>query len=163
MEAVAVAAGVSKATIYRRWSSKIDLLVSVIEHATDASLGPVETGSLRDDLISLLSSLRQVLAGPGGNASRALLGAGSAEPALAEAFRQGPMRRWHEAFQAAFGAAVARGEIRPGAGTSLAAEAGPSILLKRWMITGQQIDEALPAAVVDEVMLPLLGRPRTER
>lgn len=91
MEAVAVAAGVSKASIYRRWRSKTELLVSVIDQASDDSLVPPDTGSLRGDLIALLTALAEVLAGPGGSASRALLSAATAEPALAAAFRQGPM------------------------------------------------------------------------
>src|SRR5690348_5981490 len=56
METVAVVAGVSKATIYRRWPSKTELLVSVIESASDDSLVVVDTGRLRDDLVALLRS-----------------------------------------------------------------------------------------------------------
>src|SRR5690242_8034538 len=51
METVAVVAGVSKATIYRRWPSKTELLVSVIESASDDSLAVIDTGGLRDDLV----------------------------------------------------------------------------------------------------------------
>jgi AcrR family transcriptional regulator len=162
MDAVAVAAGVSKATIYRRWRTKTDLLVSVIDWASDESLVTVDTGSLRDDLIALLSALADILAGPGGAASRALLGAATAEPAMAAAFREGPMARWSAAFGAAFQRAAARGEVTMAARTSYAAEAGPSIFLKRWSITGQEIGADLARAVVDEVMTPLLERYRPE-
>lgn len=156
METVAVVAGVSKATIYRRWPSKTELLVSVIERASDDSLVAVDTGRLRDDLVALLRSLIHVLSGPGGTASRALLTAPTVEPALRTAFRDGPMARWSAAFEAAFDRAVTRGDVAPTAHRSLAAEIGTSILLKRWLITDQPIDDELAVAVVDELMMPLL-------
>jgi len=53
---VAAAAGVSKATIYRRWPSRAQLI-----HAAMASLqqrvAEPDTGSLRGDLVALLSQL----------------------------------------------------------------------------------------------------------
>lgn len=158
MDNVAVVAGVSKASIYRRWPTKTELLVNVIDSASDLGLVAADTGSLRDDLVGLLSSLVEVLAGPGGAASRALLTAGNAEPALATAFRLGPMARWSEAFHAAFRQASARGEVDDTAGRSLAAEIGPSILLKRWLVTDQPIDDTLAEAIVDDLVLPLLHR-----
>jgi AcrR family transcriptional regulator len=158
MDAVARAASVSKATIYRRWRTKADLLVSVIDAANEDTLAVPDTGSLRDDLVSLLTSLVRVLGGPGGRASRALVGAINDEPVLAAAFHSGPQQRWVQAFGQVFAQAVARGEIRAAAGTSLAAEAGPAILLLRWMISGRHIDQRLAEAVVDEVMMPLLPR-----
>ena len=57
MDAVAATAGVSKATIYRRWRTKADLLVSVISTASDQSLIVPDTGRLRDDLVALLTAL----------------------------------------------------------------------------------------------------------
>ncbi len=45
-----------------------------------------------------------------------------------------------------------------GQATSLVAEVGPALLLQRLLVIGQEIDQALVAAVVDEVMMPLLER-----
>src|SRR3954452_4934379 len=94
MDEVAMVAGVSKATIYRRWPSKVDLLVSVIDEASDATLVELDTGSLRDDLVALLGAMTDILTGPGGGVSRALLGVLDAEPAL-----PGPARDWASATQ----------------------------------------------------------------
>jgi AcrR family transcriptional regulator len=156
---VAATAGVSKATIYRRWRSKGELLVSVIDAASDVSLVVADTGSFRDDFVTLLASLADILAGPGGDASRALLGAIHYEPALGEAFRQGPMRRWAEAFGVVFERAIARGELSAAASTSLAAEAGPAVILQRWMINGLPIGAELAAELVDDLIMPRLPRP----
>lgn len=155
MDAVASTAGVSKATIYRRWRTKADLLVSVIDAASDETLTVPDSGSLREDLIVLLGALARILGGPGGSASRTLLGVITQEPALEAAFRRGPMARWAAAFMTVLERAIARGEISPKGAVSLAGEAGPAIFLLRWMISGAAVDDALAKAVVDEVMLPL--------
>jgi AcrR family transcriptional regulator len=60
MDAVASKAGVSKASIYRRWASKEELLVDVI--ANLASENPLpDTGHLRDDLVELLHRMKAFL------------------------------------------------------------------------------------------------------
>jgi len=158
MDDVALAAGVGKATIYRRWPSKADLLVSIIQEASDETLKVPNSGSLRGDLVALLTALADILGGPGGGASRALLGAMTDEPALAEAFRQGPLHRWAQAFITVFERAIRRGDCAPTVMASLAAEAGSAILLQRWLISGQPVDPGLAHSVVDEVMLPLFER-----
>jgi|1186.fasta_scaffold17543_1 AcrR family transcriptional regulator len=159
MDAVAVLAGVSKATIYRRWPTKTELLVSVIDHASDETLTVRDTGSLRDDLVHLIAALADILGGPGGAASRALLFGAASDPAIGRAFRSGPMDRWGAAFGAAFRRAVDRGELTPDAATSYAAESGPGILVQRWTV-GRPIDPSMAEDVVDEVVLPLIERYR---
>jgi AcrR family transcriptional regulator len=160
MEDVAVVAGVSKATIYRRWRTKTDLLVSVIERASDGISTLPDTGSLRGDLVALLSALVDFLEGPGGAARRGLLAAATDEPDIAAALGRGPIARWDAAFRVAFERAADRGEVAADAATSHAAEAGRSIVLKRWAVTRQTIDVDLAESIVDEVMLPLLQRGR---
>jgi AcrR family transcriptional regulator len=158
MDEVALVAGVSKATIYRRWPSKVDLLVDVIDVASDETLVDVDTGSLRDDLVGLLGALAAILVGPGGGVSRALLGVLDAEPVLAEAYRRGPLTRWDGAFRLAFRRAAERGEIAPGQEDSLAAASGPGILIQAWLVLGQDVGGEFAVRVVDEVMMPLLRR-----
>lgn len=80
MDEVAAVAGVSKSTVYRRWPSKTDLLTHLIDECGVAELVIPDTGCLRKDLLALLHSLSEVLIGPGGEASRALLGALEDEP-----------------------------------------------------------------------------------
>jgi hypothetical protein len=55
-----------------------------------------------------------------------------------------------------FDRAARRGEIGPTVGSSVAAESGAAILVQRWLLLGDHIDEALVTAVVSAVMLPLL-------
>jgi AcrR family transcriptional regulator len=60
MDAIAAKAGVSKASIYRRWSSKENLLVDVIANLAAATPLPT-TGHLRDDLVDLLQRMEMFL------------------------------------------------------------------------------------------------------
>ena len=54
MDAVATAAKASKATLYRRWSTKAELVIDAIERAKGApQLHDADTGSLRGDLIAM--------------------------------------------------------------------------------------------------------------
>ncbi|MDR3084449.1 MAG: TetR/AcrR family transcriptional regulator [Streptomyces sp.] len=58
IERIARTAGVGKATIYRRWSSKEDLFIDAVRSAEPED--PELPGtSMRDDLVVLLESLRQ--------------------------------------------------------------------------------------------------------
>ena len=53
MDAVAAQAKASKATLYRRWSTKSTLVVDALLGSKEALQTPeVDTGSLREDLVS---------------------------------------------------------------------------------------------------------------
>ncbi|MGY1820815.1 TetR/AcrR family transcriptional regulator [Geodermatophilus sp. SYSU D00079] len=158
MDAVAMAAGVGKATIYRRWSSKADLLLGVLDVAVEDELPLPDTGNLRDDLVVLLTTTLDLMDGPAGRATRSLLGAVVGDPALAEASRRGPLAAWSQALTAVLERAVDRGEITAAAAASCAAEVGPAVLLVRWLVTGRPLDATVVTELVDEAMMPLLRR-----
>jgi AcrR family transcriptional regulator len=65
MEAVARRAGVGKASLYLRWSSKEALLVDALSLRM-ARVSDVDTGTLRGDLIELAVQMLDLYAGPGG-------------------------------------------------------------------------------------------------
>jgi AcrR family transcriptional regulator len=58
IERIAKVAGVGKATIYRRWRGKEALVLDVLAVLEDAT-APRLGGSVRDDLVALLESVRQ--------------------------------------------------------------------------------------------------------
>lgn len=158
MDGVAARAGVGKASIYRRWSSRVQMVAEAVTELNRGELEPPDTGSLREDLLVLFRSMTQALQGPLGVASRALIGVLPHEPDLAAAFREGALGVWSDAFAGAFAAGVARGEIDQQVLGTVAGEAGPAVLIQRWLITGQPLDDALAVDVVDRVVLPLLTR-----
>src|SRR5919199_170618 len=57
MDAVAAQAGVGKATIYRRWRTKEDLVVDTIAELHHLDSAPPDTGSLEGDLRALLHAV----------------------------------------------------------------------------------------------------------
>src|SRR6202034_2408276 len=90
MDAVAERAGVSKATIYRWWPTKETLALDALytEWAA-ASPPPADTGSLRGDLLSLLSPWARLASSrPYGRVIAALLTEAQTDPAFAEEHRQ---------------------------------------------------------------------------
>ena len=156
MDAVASEAGVGKATIYRRWRTKQDLVVDTISDLNRAEAAAPDTGSLEGDLRQMLRSLVSVINGPTGAATLSLLSTVPHQPALAEAFQNGPLAVWRQAFEEIWARAEQRGEVRPGVAGSVAAETTSALLVQRWLLTGKPVDEAYADEVLDTVVLPLI-------
>jgi AcrR family transcriptional regulator len=156
MDAVASEAGVGKATIYRRWRTKQDLVVDTISDLNRVEATTPDTGSLEGDLRLMLKSLVAVITGPTGAATLSLLSTVPHQPALAKAFRNGPLAVWRQAFQEIWDRAEQRGEIRPGVAGSVAAETTSALLVQRWLLTGEPVDEAYADEVLKIVVLPLM-------
>src|SRR5919112_1655204 len=110
MDAVAAEAGGGKAPTYRRWRTKEDLVADTIAEISRAEVTPADTGSLEGDLREMLRMVVSAVNGPMGAATQALLSTVPHHPALAEAFRQGPIGVWAQAFQQIFSRAENRGE-----------------------------------------------------
>ncbi|RBY94582.1 TetR family transcriptional regulator [Blastococcus sp. TBT05-19] len=156
MDAVAAEAGVGKATIYRRWRTKQDLVVDTISDLNRAEAHTPDTGSLEGDLRELLRTLVGVVNGPTGAATLSLLSTVPRQPALAEAFHNGPIAVWQQSFEAVFDAAEARGEVSPAFRASVAAESVSALLVQRWLLTGRTVDDDYADQVLDTVILPLI-------
>ncbi|HEX2051778.1 MAG TPA: TetR/AcrR family transcriptional regulator [Actinomycetota bacterium] len=63
IEGVAARAGVSKATIYRRWPSKEELVSEAVGTISEEIYAP-DTGNVRDDLVRFVEQFAQLLASP---------------------------------------------------------------------------------------------------
>src|SRR5215212_10748243 len=98
MDAVASEAGVGKATIYRRWRTKQDLVVDTISDLNRAEATTPDTGSLEGDLRLVMHQMVSMVSGPTGAATQALLSTIPHQPALADAFRNGPLAVWRQTF-----------------------------------------------------------------
>jgi hypothetical protein len=103
----------------------------------------------------LLHQLVSVVNGPLGAATLSLLSTVPHQPALAQAFRAGPIGVWRAAFDEAWSRAEERGEVRTDAGP-LAAETTSALLVQRWLLTGEPVDDAFADQVLDQVVLPLI-------
>jgi AcrR family transcriptional regulator len=156
MDAVAAEAGVGKATIYRRWRTKQDLVVDTISDLNREEATPPDSGSLEGDLRQMLRQMVAVINGPAGAATLSLLSTVPHQPALAEAFRHGPLAVWRHAFEQIWDRAEQRGEVRSGLAGSVLSETTSALLVQRWLLTGEPVDQAYADEVLDSVVLPLL-------
>ena len=157
MDAVAAAAGVGKATIYRRWRTKSDLVADAVTELADEEFTVPDTGSLEGDLRVLLHGLVSAMNGPLGAATLALLSALPHEQELRDAFRAGPMGQISDAYRQVWTRAVGRGEVHEGVLGSAIASSASSPILQRWLFGGQQVDEAFADEVLAQVVLPLIS------
>jgi AcrR family transcriptional regulator len=160
MDAVAAEAGVGKATIYRRWRTKHDLVVDTISDINQAVAVPPDTGSVEGDVRAFMDLVVQTVQSPAGAAVRSLLPAMQYQPSLVEAFRTGPLRVWRGAFTQMWARAEARGEIRPGLDRSVTAEAVTALIVQRWLLTGEPLDSAYVDEAFENVVRPLLRNAR---
>jgi AcrR family transcriptional regulator len=87
IEAVASRAGVGKATIYRRWPSKADLVAEAVACIKHRELREVDSGSVREDLIELgLQAFKTKESGEVTELLIKLMSARAHHPELQEAF-----------------------------------------------------------------------------
>ena len=156
MDAVASEAGVGKATIYRRWRTKQDLVVDTISDLNRAEAEAPDTGSLEGDLRSMMHQMVSMITGPTGAATLSLLSTVPHQPALARAFQDGPLAIWRQSFEDLWSRAEQRGEVSRGLATSVIAEATSALLVQRWLLTGRPVDEAFADEVLETVVLPLI-------
>jgi AcrR family transcriptional regulator len=157
MEAVASRAGVSKATIYRRWNGKAELIADAIGrmHPQDEFADPDDTGSLRGDLMALISTMFAKISGIDGGLFCGLAVAMRADSDLGRLLDEGK-RDYHERIQRLIvSRAQARGEL-PGSAEPpqlMDVVVGVSLL---HLMSGRPLDSEFADYLVDRVLMPLL-------
>jgi AcrR family transcriptional regulator len=151
MDAVAERARASKATIYRRWPGKAELVVAALEQLAPPHAAPPDTGGLRGDLVAVLDGMRRSLLAQDAAVVLGLLTAMRREPRLAEVVRQ----RFLDLKGAALDAVLARAGAA-GGDRGLLAEVGSAVLFSRLVLTGGPLDAAFVEHLVDDVLLPLI-------
>jgi AcrR family transcriptional regulator len=158
MDAVAATARAGKATIYRRWDSKLDLVIDSCNRLVSEHIPPPDTGSLAGDLREFLMAFALFLSGPAGKAAQALVGEIPHEPELAEAFRKSFLRSQRDVLRTVLDHAATRGEVGEEAPKAMAVELAGAALTYRLMLTGEPLDATFVNHLVDEVLVPLLHR-----
>src|SRR4051794_26351986 len=160
MDAVASEAGGGKATIYRRWRTKQDLVVDTISDLNQFVAAPPDTGSIEGDLRAMMHLVAEATHSPAGAAIRSLLPAMQYQPSLVEAFRQGPLSEWRRAYGEMWARAEARGEVRPGLAQAGTAEGTSALIVQRGLLPGEPVDDEYVDRVLQVVVLPLVENAR---
>ncbi|ULP39699.1 TetR/AcrR family transcriptional regulator [Mycolicibacterium rufum] len=159
VDAVAAEAKASKATVYRRWPSKADLvLAAFIEGTRETAVAP-KTGSLRDDLIAIGTGVA-ALAREHAMTMRAVLNEMSHSVDLRKAMQDKFVRHRHTMIEEVLAAAVDRGEIDAEAIDPEIWDVLPGYLVFRSLISERMPTDETVRVLVDEVVLPGLRRTR---
>src|SRR5687768_8462527 len=162
MERVAARAGASKASVYRRWPSRMELVLDAVHHLAPDPTDTPDTGSLRGDALAFMRAAAKLLAGPGGEALRGLLGDALADPSRTLELRRHSRGTGHRIMQEIVQRAVARGEINSAAITPLRLDVAQAMLREQFLFHGPPIPDAVIVEIVDETVLPLfLGSVQT--
>jgi AcrR family transcriptional regulator len=153
IEGVARRAGVAKATIYRRFGSKAELVAG----ATVFLAGTIRSrhksnGSTRDDLVSLLRDAIRVLRSTEiGRVIPEVVGAMPSHPELAEAFARFREPR-RSAFIDVLRRGVARGDLRPDIDFDLAADLLYGPIYFRLLVARKPLRPSDAERIVDAVL-----------
>jgi AcrR family transcriptional regulator len=153
MDAVALRARASKATLYRRWNSKLRLVIDALLTTKQAPVVP-DTGSLRGDLLTMFCGLGGVTDHEAVGVFASVITAVGRDPEFAHAFRTEIIGPKIAASQEIWERAKARGELRPDADLSLLEPALAGIVLHRVFLMGEEPTDELVARVVDQIILP---------
>jgi len=148
--AVAARAGVGKATIYRRWATKTEMVLA----AFAALLSPVpapDTGTVRGDLVAYQRALVRMLLSPGGDTWPHLAAEALADEAMKATLTEWVGRR-RLVLREVLERGVARGELRADVDLDLALElfSGPVVYRLFW--AGRPLDDQVAEELVDLVL-----------
>jgi AcrR family transcriptional regulator len=158
VDAVAARARASKATVYRRWPSKAELVLAAFIEGIRQVAVPPETGTLRGDLLrmgELICQQGQQHAGT----IRAVLVEVSRNPALSEVMQHQFIERRKALMNHILQRAVDRGEIDRAAVNDELWDLLPHYLICRSLLPGRPPTPQTVQALVDEVVIPSLSRP----
>jgi AcrR family transcriptional regulator len=160
MDAVAAEAKASKATLYRRWSTKAALVVDAILRSKETLQAPdTDTGSLRGDLLATASQHGGLCDERTAQTMAGIITALHHDADFSEEFRSRILAPKLASARAAFERARARGEITADLDLDLFTPALAAIVLHRSFVQGLPVDEKTVASVVDEIILPAATRP----
>lgn len=162
MDAVAARAHASKATIYRHWPGKAELVTEALSRCLITDEPLPDTGSLRSDLCELARRTRDFLAGPLGDLLFGVAYAARSDETLRTVLNERLLRK-PSTIDILLAHAESRGEAvrRPAASTGAGEtsrrvdDIAPAMVMLR-MLAGDDVDDAWLDGLVDDVLLPVL-------
>lgn len=160
IDMVATRAKAGKATLYRRWPSKADLVLDAVVcmKSKDIDLDALpDTGTLRGDLVAMVRppSIRdgerklKVMAGIASMIVRSPELAAAAQNALVE-----PRASVNRIF---FRRAIDRGEIPADVDVERLCTIGPAMTAYRVLMLGKPVDREFLISTIDGIILPAAG------
>jgi AcrR family transcriptional regulator len=159
IDALAERAHAGKATIYRHWSGKAEVVVDAIRcRKGDDYSNPPDTGSLRGDLVESLIRTQETFTEEDSALIVGVVSAMHNDEELAQLMREQLFEAKQCLFDAIVGRAAKRGEPVSAAGSIVANEVCTALFINRVAMGGGPIDDAFILHVIDDVVVPLLRR-----
>jgi len=151
VDEVASRAGCGKATVYRRWPSRAALLLDTA-HRLGLEPPVVDTGSLRADLVEMLTALgHKMRATPAGRILPGVIAEASIEPgmrAVLATFIEDRRERPREILQRG----VARGELPPDTDLEMMLDLLGGTVMYRELIAVHAVDDEFIERLVDRML-----------
>jgi AcrR family transcriptional regulator len=161
VEAIAARAGVGKATIYRRWPNKEELLLAAFGSLKSPYPEPAGV-SVRDDLVAMVKVMCADKADPRKSRRYALLlGEGEKYPRLMARYKETVVEPRRDVIRAVIRRGIETGELRPDIDVEVALLALTGVVLaKEKSAAGDPdaLNDEFAARVVDGVLLGLAAR-----
>jgi AcrR family transcriptional regulator len=160
IESVAARAHTGKASIYRRWPTKQQLVIQAFCAKFGDSFNLLdctidEAVTTRDALFQVGSRMTEMLS-EAGEALRATACEISRDADLAAALEEQVGCPKRQVLVALLERGVSRGEVRPEAACELFAEVLPSMITTRLIVQNRPVEDAYLTSVVDNIVMPLL-------
>lgn len=149
MEAISQRAGISKATLYRRWPNKPTLAVEVLVRAALAKSRPFTDISYREHLIANLQALRDMLASPYAAVLVALIAQAQHDTALREILYQQFLKPIQAVGDADLDEAIKRGEVIADIDKDLLFDQLFGLFYYRMLVTHKNVKDAEIEKIVD--------------
>jgi AcrR family transcriptional regulator len=158
VELVAARAGVGKATIYRRWSNKEELLLAAFASLKSPFPEP-EGVSVRDDLLAMVEVMCADKADPRKARRYALLlGEGDKYPRLMARYKESVVQPRRDAMRAVIRRGVETGELRPDTDDEIAMLQLTGAIMAQEKSPDGTLDGDFAARLVDGLLLGLAAR-----
>jgi AcrR family transcriptional regulator len=154
MDAVASRAKASKATLYRRWRGKPELVVAAVTHHHTTTAAVPDTGTLRGDLLAAYCGSGGISDPRAQAVLAAVVTAMGRDPEFAEIYRREFIGPKVATSRAIYERARERGEVHPDTDVTILAPSLAGIVLHRAFLLGDLVTPELVGRVLDEVILP---------
>jgi AcrR family transcriptional regulator len=156
MDALAERAHAGKATIYRHWSGKAEVVAEAIRQRSCEQEPVADTGSLRGDLLATIETIDASVSSEDGALVSGLLCAMRTDPVLANLMRTQVVESKRTNCLQLVDRAIARGELPPSAAGDVLYEVLPAMVITRLVINGEELTEEFANHLVDDILIPLL-------
>jgi AcrR family transcriptional regulator len=153
MEAIAERAGVGKATLYRRWRSREELALALLEELSTGALPVGDLGDTRAELLALVRQTIDVLSGTVmGPVVQGLASELIGDPELRTTMQERVISVRRRAVRDVLERAVARGDVRADLDVGIGPELLVGPIYYRLMVSGEPLDAGLAERIVDSLL-----------